>query len=406
MPSSFARPVRARAVMISALVLNLIGFANYAAVLPALRGEAGFSEAQSGLAGGVFFLAYAIGAPVFAGLTDTRDPRRLYMIGGTLGVAGGLLFPFLDASFAALMASRILTGLGMAGTYMPGMRLLIESLPAGQQQRAAGDYASTLTLGLSASFALSGMLQWMFGWQAAFLGAAATAASALVLVRATMPATQLVPAATSLWTRLANVLRGRQVWLILLAAGGNSWEGMAFRTWWVALLGFLAILPGNEAFVGVNFAMATAFVGLLAMPLSAFVARRAEAGRRHLVIALAAGSSVVLGVVLALLLQMPFVVVFLLTVAYLCAIFADAGAVPPALLARGTPAERGAALALLSAATNAAAFLGVVVVGLVLHAAGGADTIGGWRAAILAIAAGSVVASAAMLAIHRAPGGP
>jgi MFS family permease len=217
-----------------------------------------------------------------------------------------------------------------------------------------------------------------------------------------MPSPRLVPAARSLWGRLASVARGRHVWLVLLAAGGNSWEGMAFRTWWVALLGFAALLPGNAAFAEVNFALATAFVGLLAMPLSAFVVRRAEAGRRHRVIALAAGSSVLVGAALALLLHAPFVAVFLLTVAYLCAIFADAGAMPPALLARVAQAERGAALALLSAATNSAAFMGVVAVGFVLHAAGGAGSATAWQAAILAMAAGSAVTAAAMLAIDRA----
>jgi MFS family permease len=140
----------------------------------------------------------------------------------------------------------------------------------------------------------------------------------------------------------------------------------------------------------------------MAMPISAFVARRAEAGRRHRVIAYAAGASVLVGAALALLLHAPFAAVFLLTVAYLCAIFADAGAMPPALLARVAPAERGAALALLSAATNSAAFLGVIVVGFVLDAAGGAFSATAWQAAILTMAAGSAVTAAAMLAIDRA----
>ncbi|WPO39796.1 hypothetical protein [Tardiphaga sp. 42S5] len=42
--------------------------ANYAAVPPALRTNTGFSETQAGFAGGVFFLAYAIGSPIFVGV--------------------------------------------------------------------------------------------------------------------------------------------------------------------------------------------------------------------------------------------------------------------------------------------------------------------------------------------------
>lgn len=391
-----------RLLMNAALVLNLIGFANYAAVLPALRADTGLTEVQAGIAGGAFFLAYALGSPVFAGLTDTRDARRLYVLGGVLGVLGGALFPLVDDGFAALLASRVLTGLGMAGTYMPGLRLLIEAVPPQRQQQAAGDYVSALTLGLSASFALSGALEWAFGWQAAFLGAAATAAAALLLVRATMPVPRLAPTTGNLAERLGRVARTRHVWLVLLAAGGNSWEGMAFRTWWVALLGFAATLPGNLGYGGVNFALATAFVGLLAMPISALVARRAEAGRRHRVIAAAAFSSVLVGTALALLLEAPFLAIFGLTIAYACAIFSDAGALTPALLARVPPAERGAALALLSAAANLSACAAIVVVGVVLHLAGGAESLAAWQAAILTIAAGSAVTGLAMLALDRA----
>lgn len=390
-----------RLVMMTALLCNLIGFANYAAVLPALRAAAELTEVQAGIAGGAFFLSYAIGSPIFAGLTDSRDVRRLYMLGGSLGVAGGLLFPLLSDSFVALVASRILTGLGMAGTYMPGLRLLIEALPAGRQQQAAGDYVSTLTLGLSASFGLSGVLQWMFGWHFAFLGAATTAALGMVLVRATMPSPPVVPAQGGLLGRLSKVLCLRDVWLVLVASAGNSWEGMAYRTWWVALLGFAVMLPGNEGYGGLNFALATAAVGPIAMPLSAWVARRAEAGRRYRVIALAAASSVVVSAVLAGLLTAPFPLIFAVSVLYLCTIFCDSGALTPAVLAKVPNADRGAALALQSAASNLGAFTSTIVFGLLLHAAGGAGSTGAWQLAVLGLGAGSAVAALAMLALDR-----
>jgi MFS family permease len=390
-----------RLVMMAALLCNLIGFANYAAVLPALRAATALTEVQAGIAGGAFFLSYAIGSPIFAGLTDTRDVRRLYMLGGCLGIAGGLLFPFASDGFAALVASRILTGLGMAGTYMPGLRLLIENLPPERQQQAAGDYVSTLTLGLSASFGLSGLLQWFLSWEYAFLGAAVTALLGMVLVRITMPSPRMTPTQGSLLGRLFKVMRLRDVWLVLLASAGNSWEGMAYRTWWVALLGFVVLLPGNDAYAGLNFALATAAVGPLAMPLSAWVARRAEAGRRYRVIALAAATSVVVSAVLAGALTAPFPLIFALSVIYLCAIFWDSGALTPAVLTKVPREDRGAALALQSAASNLGAFTSTIVFGLVLHATGGAESTHAWRMAILGLAAGSAVTALAMLVLDR-----
>ncbi len=388
-------------LMNAALVLNIIGFANYAAVLPDLLAGTGFSETAAGVAGGAFFLAYAIGSPIFAALTDSRPPRQLYALGCGLGIAGGLLFPLLAQDYAALVVARALSGLGMAGIYMPGLRLLIETQPPARQSRAASLYVSTLTLGLSASFAVSGTLQWGFGWPAAFLGAAAAALVAMLLVLATMPAPRLAASPGGLLGRLRAVARARGVWLVLLAVAGNSWEGMAFRIWWVALLGFAVARPGAEAQLGWNLAIATAFSGLLAMPLSAWVARRAEAGRRHRVIAFAAGGSVLAGAVLAGALEGPFLLIFVLSVAYVCMIFSDAGSLPPSLLARVTPAERGAALALLAASANTAACLAIIACGMVLEGMGGAGSILAWQVTIGVIAAGSAVTALAMLVLDR-----
>lgn len=388
-------------LMTAAFVLNVIGFGNYAAILPPLLADTGFSEVQAGVAGGAFFLAYAIGSPIFAVLTDIFRPRNLYMVGGMLGVAGGLLFPWLADGFVALVASRMLTGFGMAGIYMPGLRLLLETVPAPEQPRAASVYVSGLTLGLSASFALSGTLQWAFDWPAAFHGASAAAVLAMLLVRVSMPSPHPAASEAALWQRLRVVARTPGVRLVLLSAAGNSWEGMAFRIWWVALLGFSVAQPGNSGWSWLNLPLATAFTGLLAMPLSTWVARQAEAGRRHRVIAAAAGTSVLVAALLSVGMTGPFLLVLGLSIAWACVIFWDAGSLPPALLARVTPAERGAALALLAAATNLAAWLAVMTAGAVLQALGGVESLAAWRVTIMVMAAGSAAAAGAMLVLDR-----
>lgn len=389
----------AKFIMTTALLMNLVGFANYAAVLPALRTATGISEAQAGIAGGVFFLSYAIGSPIFAGLTDTRDARKLFVIGCAIGVAGGFVFPMISDSYAALVLGRSLTGLGIAGTYMPGMRLLMESVPSQRQSLAAGGYVSALTLGLSCSFALSGLLEWWFSWQAAFIGAAACAALAMAIVGSTMPSTNPLPAQASLLARLSKASRARNLNFVLLAAAGNSWEGMGFRTWWVAMLSYTATVPGNESFGWLNFALATAFAGPLAMPISAWVARRAESGRRHRVIATAASSSVLVALTLGAFVDSTLPVAFFLSVIYMCAIFSDAGALTPAALACAPPEERGAVLALQSAASNIGAFASVIVSGWVLHICGGFGSSNAWRWTIFLLAAGSVVTALAMLRV-------
>ncbi|MGY3494269.1 MFS transporter [Bradyrhizobium sp. USDA 4502] len=384
-----------------ALVLNTIGFANYAAVLPQVRAGVGISESQAGIAGGIFFLAYALGSPVFSALTDVRSPRRLYIIGALFGIFGGLIFPLIDGSFPSLLASRVLTGLGMAGTYMPGLRLLIETLPPDRQRSGAGIYVSALTLGLSASFGLSGALDLVFGWSAAFIGAASCAALALLVVYGSMPSPLVARESVSVLSRFSAVIGRNGVASTLAAMAGNSWEGMAFRTWWIALLTFSSTGPGSGYFKGVNLAIATAFTGLLAMPLSAFVAKRAESRGRYAVIACAAASSAIVSIALAAVVGSSFIVVFLVSIVYVCTIFSDAGALTAGLLVRVPVAERGAALALQSIATNCGACIAVAFCGFVLQSAGGAASAFAWQITILTIGAGSAVTAATMFFLHR-----
>lgn len=384
-----------------ALVLNTVGFANYAAVLPHVRDGIGISESQAGLAGGMFFLTYALGSPFFAALTDVRNPKSLYLIGAVFGALGGLLFPMIDGSFASLLVSRAITGIGMAGTYMPGMRLLIETVPLERQRSAAGIYVSCLTLGLSASFGLSGGLEVAFGWSAAFIGAAVCAAASILIVVTGMPSPVAGDTSVSVLSRLSTVVRRQGVPSMLLAMAGNNWEGMAFRTWWIALLTFSISLPGSGSFTGINLAIATAFVGLLAMPLSAFVAKRSESGGRYAVIACAAGSSALMSIALAGTVGSHFLIVFAVSIIYVCTIFADAGALTAGLLVRVPVAERGAAMALQSVASNGGAFVTVSFCGWVLQSSGGASSAFAWQVTILTIGAGSAIAAIALLLLHR-----
>ncbi len=70
---------------------------------------------------------------------------------------------------------------------------------------------------------------------------------------------------------------------------------------------------------------------------------------------------------------------------------------PPALLARVTSAERGAALALLAASANLAACLDVITCGVLLHLLGGATSLIAWQITLGVMAAGSLVTSLCML---------
>ncbi len=397
---------RAIPVMCVALMLNMIGFSNYGAVLPSIIHDLGLTPSQAGFAGGIFFLSYAIASPICSVLTDMIDPKRIYLAGCAAGVAGGLCFPWLDGSYGALLAARVLSGLCMAGTYIPGMTLLGAAMPEANRGRAISLYTSCLTLGTSASFASAALLRMAGGWNDAFLGAAVACCVALVGVGGLMGGREGRPGGVAaLLANLRVVVRNRTVLLYSLASAGNAWEAMAFRVWWIALLVFSSGRPGNEWGLAVDFALLSALAGPLGMPVAAWVAARAEAaarrGRRERVIAMAAFSSVVAGLVLIAGLDLPLWAVFLLSLAYQCAGFSDAGSLPVGIMAQVAPSARGAVLAVQVTLTNAGSFIGAWVCGVVLAAGGGTGSVTAWRCCLAAMLSASAVSAVAMMRVRK-----
>ncbi|WP_204316989.1 hypothetical protein, partial [Klebsiella aerogenes] len=79
-------------------------------------------------------------------------------------------------------------------------------------------------------------------------------------------------------------------------------------------------------------AIVTALAGLLAMPLSVAVARRAQGQRRVPMLVLACIASGAFALVPPLLANLPLPFAILLTTLYLCFVFADAGTLSAAVL--------------------------------------------------------------------------
>jgi len=80
---------------------------------------------------------------------------------------------------------RALTGLGVAGIYMPGVRLISERVMAERRGGLVGMFVSAFTVGSAASIALGGSLSTALGWRTAFaLLSAGPIIGALVFWRA------------------------------------------------------------------------------------------------------------------------------------------------------------------------------------------------------------------------------
>ena len=145
------------------------------------------------------------------------------------------------------MATRALTGLGWAGTYMTGLKLLADQVDARMMSRAVTGHAASIGISGALSFVLGDLIATHFGWQAAFLIAAGTAAVAWLTVALAVPGRKPPPrpaAAAHALFDFRPVLRNRSAMAYALAYCVHTLEMNALRGWGVAFLAWVASSTG------------------------------------------------------------------------------------------------------------------------------------------------------------------
>jgi MFS family permease len=170
---------------------------------------------------------------VLSSLTDRVGVRRIYLASALLNGIGAMTFALWAHDVPSALASRALVGAGLAGTYVPGMRLVVERTPAARRGAAMGVYIASFSVGTAASLVLTGALL-AAGLRTAFmvtaLGPLLAAAVAGPLldepgrgVRAEAPP-------------VVSVLRNVTAMRFILAYAAHNWELFGMRTWMPAFL--------------------------------------------------------------------------------------------------------------------------------------------------------------------------
>jgi MFS family permease len=175
---------------------------------------------------------------------------------------------------------------------------------------------------------------------------------------------------------------------------------MAFRTWWIAYLVFVSRAPPDGATLA-QLAIVSALAGLIAMPISVLVARRAQGERRVPMLASVAIASGLFALIPPLFGSSALWLAVILTTLYLCVVFADAGTLAASVLDETPAARRGAAMATMATVSNLAAFVGAASVGTMLSLAGGPTSQLAWLAAFATMGAASLAGGVALWLIAR-----
>ncbi len=156
-------------VVCGAQVLVQIGAFFWPALLPGLMPLWQLSNGEAGWITASFYGAYMLSVPVLVTLTDRIDPKRVYLFGVAATVVGHSMFALLADGFWSALATRALTGMGWAGTYMTGLKLLADRVDARMMSRATAGHAASIGVSGAISFACGDLIAAAAGWRMAFL---------------------------------------------------------------------------------------------------------------------------------------------------------------------------------------------------------------------------------------------
>ncbi|MCQ4313627.1 MFS transporter [Pseudomonas stutzeri] len=372
--SSTAR--RLTLVMCIAETLGMAGFALFAALLPEFQSLWDLNNTEAGWIGGGFFLGYMLAVPILTGLTDRHDARLIYLWAMLLTAFASAGFVLADGFWSALLW-RVLAGIGMAGTYMPGLKALSERIEGPAQSRAIAFYTASFGLGTALSFLLSGELAKLGGWQLPALLSGGCALLAWVMVWRGLPPK---PVAEHEPRRLLDLapLMERSVIAYCLAYAMHNLELFAFRAWLVAFIVFAGDWQGQSPWLsGTWVAMIATLIGMPASILGNEMAIRF--GRQRWLVAVMLFSAL-LACLLGLGAALPFWALLVLIICYSVTVTADSAALTAGLVAVAPASHRGAVMALYSCTGFTGAFLGPLLFGMVLDWLGDEQLAGWWAA--------------------------
>lgn len=245
----------------SSQIFIMLVFINYSAILPILKTEWDMTNTQAGVIFSVYQLGYIASGVLLSTLSDRLNIRWIFITAACWSGIANLLFALYADDYYSGLILRGLTGIGMGGTYMPGLKLVAERFESTRRGRAVGLYVGALVLGASLSLVVPGVIAGSHGWRMAMivcsLGVFCGTALSLLVFRGYRPPTpQPSPRGFS-----GEILQNRPALLVIFGYASHMWEMYGMRSWLAPF--FAAALTGW----GFQSGKATALASIIAAAL-------------------------------------------------------------------------------------------------------------------------------------------
>lgn len=173
--------VAASAVFVSVLTATMINV-----LIPLVRVQFDTSAAGVGWVATGYFLAYAIGVPLYGRISDFFGVRDVFSV-GLLGFAVGGVICALAPGLGWLVFGRVVQGIG--GAAIPALAIVsvAKVLPAGERGAGIGLIGSSLGAAAAVGPVLGGVVGQFLGWRALFVGTLVLALALIPFARRVLP---------------------------------------------------------------------------------------------------------------------------------------------------------------------------------------------------------------------------
>jgi MFS family permease len=372
-------------LMLMAQTCALLGFACYAVVLTTLQEEWHLSNLQSGLIASAFFFGYMLAVPLATALTDRVDARKVYLIGGLSATCGLLGMAFFAFNFWSAMIFMAINGAGLAGTYMPGLKILSDRIKSGELTRHIAFYTAFFGIGTGFSYLCSGWILNGLGWHYVFGIIALGPFSAFLIVFLLIPPLQHEKWKGPINIRLHDifpvdkwklVLQDKNASGFIFGYTAHSLELFASRSWIVAFFALCTAATGETFFLAATtLAGVINFFGVPASILGNEIALRI--GRQKWV-CIVMITSAVMGIALASSTGQSWWLIFALAAGHAIFIMADSSTLTAGLVISAKENIKGAAMGLHSLMGFGGGLLGPAIFGFVLDISGSRSSQASW----------------------------
>ncbi len=359
-------------------VLTMQGVFTFSSMLPFFFEEWKLDSIDAGWISGIYYGAYMISVMILVSLTDWIDAKKIYITGALMTLLGCVGFALFVEGFWTAILFRTLGGIGLAGTYMPGLKALTDRLSGTSRIRATSFYTSSFGVGSALSFLIGGStLEW-FPWETAFWIAGLCALLGLLIVWKVLENRPNQVGSRSGLRSLdfRPVLRNQNAMGWIACYSTHNYELFAFRSWIVVYLAFAMsdvtggfyIQPSIIVFFGI----------LLGMPSSVIGNELAlRYGRTRVVISIMCISAF-LAIVVGNSIGLAAPLLIALVLVYGCFVTGESASITTGAIESASQENRGVTMAVHSSIGFIGSFIGPIGFGMVLNAFGGHNSSHAW----------------------------